>query len=250
MAVLVILLLPGFWSLWIYQGYVTADIEGRPWQTKLFLGLGLGVVNLLLALSVFSLLGWMFPEAAWLGRWAGMIGELPGGGANDFVSEVSLGSGLFTLEFRLFFVLEAVISVVVGAAVIILNRWGWLPTQWLPNLLLRGVGHERTQNENIFNHIEREYTNGRNSLVAIYSIADPSRKKIGIYAGALGKTKEICVSCSEVFREDDPWLRRSESYSYFDLASGVVVDFFPEREGNEGELARYRDGLMKEDTEG
>lgn len=216
--VLTILLLPGFWSFWIYQSFATADLEGRSWGTKLFLGLGFGVVNVLIMYGLLNLWVYFFPRIIWLGEVR----------LDLFFAKLSTGNGLFTHEFLVFFTMLAIGSVFLGGFMIRMSICGWLPTQWLPNLFLKkGVGYNTTLNEQALEHIDREYLKGRSSLVVVYPLADPTKKKIGLFGGGMGKKKEICIKNTNDYQQDDKSLQQSESYSIVDLGCGTVIDFFP-----------------------
>jgi hypothetical protein len=239
---LLILLLPGFWSMWIYQAYATSDIESKQWETKFIMGLSFGVLNVIAAFGVVYALVLTFPDWSLLERFSKMLPLKDNGVEVDtFIANLNEGRGFFSPDFLLFFCSDAVASMATATLFIILNKNEILPTMFIPNVLLKGNGYVTTQNNWMFDHFDREFLKGRAAIVIVSSLLDPNRRKVGIYGGASGKTKEIGLCHSNLFSYDDPWFKRLESYTLVDMNSAIVVDIFPEE--NEGELAKHKDEL-------
>jgi hypothetical protein len=186
---LILLLLPGFWSLWIYTPFTGYDLEAREWQVKAMMALGFGVFNLML-LSLINL----------------------------YVIEIDT-AGVQLLS-------VAVLSVLTGLAAGWLAQKEWLPTiiwQKLkgnsPLPYEKALDYLSAHRRDLYAH------GGPYALMKVYPVGEEDKALIGEYAWDYAKTGEVILLRTPLYK--GLTLEQYDNVVINDPASNRVFEIYP-----------------------
>ena len=157
--VLLVLLLPGFFALWVYQGLCFEDVHKRGEAHVISLGLMFGMVNL----GVYALLGCL--------PWFSLAILV-----DDNVAV------LMSWAFLWRYVLLSILALFVGLVSGLLCRKGWTPTAYFRRAGARLLGVNETQNtESLLHVFLQEHT--KDGSQVIIEIKNGSDSVMGFYGG-------------------------------------------------------------------
>lgn len=194
---LLVQLLPGFLSLWVFSRITAENLDNRSDWILVMLGLCFGMFNL----SVVSLL----------------CLALKAGGDHPV---------LFSEAFWPWYACLVVISLVVGGIAGILRAKGWWPATVVASLASRAVG--RTQEDPEYETCLRVIENHQldeNTVVRVRFMDGSGREIVGKWGGSTDS--DFLVTDSHLFSADDfPF---GKPYSCCVRDNGVVIEYIIEK---------------------
>lgn len=215
LALLLIFLLPGFWSLWVFQRITREQIENRPDRTLFVLGLCFGLCNLLLTYALASLITHLtmipfFPEIT------------------SFSSGEGFGSifQLFeTWEFWRTFLLLTVVSLIMGAVAGACRAKDIWPVVWVAHLGAKLVDRIPTQMdyETALSTVLENELNAA-SIIRISSLTCSECRVVGLFNGSSNSEDHILLKDVNLFSPDEfPY--GFDFSACADLSKGVLVEY-------------------------
>jgi hypothetical protein len=189
---LIILLLPGFWSLWIYSPFTGYDFKALEWQEKIMMALGFGVFNLI-ALSGFNL-----------------------------VCEIG------TIEKQ--FLSVGILSIISGFLGGLLAQKEWLPTLiWHKIVAKHKNGPAATPYEKALDYYDahrKDICEGDCAIMKVYPVGEENKALIGEYQWGYGKTGEVLLTWTSLLKGID-LTQFCRSIIINDPASNRVFEIYP-----------------------
>jgi hypothetical protein len=198
---LVLLLLPGFWSLWIYTPFAGYDLEAREWQVKAMMGLGFGVFNLML------------------------LGLL-----DMYVYKVGMA------ELRL--LLVAALSVVTGVVSGVLAKIELLPTLMWRGKGAAASPYEKGLDYVDAHRNDICECQGPYSLMKVYPVGEEEKAIIGEYISGYGKTGEVILARTPLYKNMN--LTSYDNIVVNDPVSNRVFEIYPLSEAGIDRLQQER----------
>lgn len=230
---LILLLLPGFWSLWVYKHITSEDLDRRGDWTQVSMGLCFGIVTLLCFSGVLGALSWVVES---FGKSAlSLKGLFPG--------RTEGIQCLFRWSFSLYYLGLGVMALVVGCFSGYLQGKGWLPTQILHKAAAKCLDRDvQTNCESALRLLMNEQVPLK-TLVRVSVIGGDS-EVMGYYAGFSESEKQINLTQVDLFRNLDlksrNYIDDLESCATVELDSGLMVEFLLESsEGNSKDFLDY-----------
>ena len=191
---LILLLLPGFWSLWIFKPFLGYDLESREWQIKAMMALGFGIFNLVLLsfidlwiYNITSIEGWLIG--------AGIISILTGFIGGCLSKEESIQSWLYKCYKFCFRKEEEAVT---------------------------------TPYEKALNYLDAhrgEHCDGRYALMRVYPVGEPEKAIIGEYIWGYAETGEVILARTPLYEGLD--LRLYENVVVNDPVSNRIFEIYP-----------------------
>lgn len=202
---LLILLLPGFWSTWVYQKISRDDKKYNGEWMNAAMGFSFGIINL----GIFT-----------IGTW--FVGLLFKRTLTPFLNMKDL---LWLNEWRfwLSFAFIALIAHATGYFAGLLKLNGKIPTFLLSRYASRkagvnvGTGYEST----LKFIVEKEIP--KYCITRIYRPGKESSPIVGIYNGA--SEDEICLLGKALFRDEADYRMKDPCITYVNVNSGLAIDF-------------------------
>jgi hypothetical protein len=202
---LLVLLLPGFWSAWVYWKISRDDKqETNEWST-VALGFSFGIVNL----GIFTMgnlaLQYLFQiprvlfdigdDLSWLSEW----------------------------QFWVSFFIIAVIAHIIGYLAGLLRLAGKIPA-----LMLAKKASQRTggnigtgYKSSLKFIVEKEIP--KYCITRIYKLGEESKPIVGLYKGTSGDEIQLCGK--PLFREFEDYRMEDPCVTYFNINSNIAIDF-------------------------
>ncbi len=202
---LLVLLLPGFWSTWVYQKISRDDKKYNGEWMNAAMGFSFGIVNL----GIFT-----------VGTW--YVGLLLDRSLTPFLVVNDL---LWLNEWRfwLSFAFIALIAHSTGYFAGLLQLKREIPTLLLSKKAYGtagfniGTGCESALRFIVDNNIPKD------CIARVYKLGPEPNPIVGIYDGA--SNDEISLRDKALFREDEDYRMEDPCVTYVNIASGICVDF-------------------------
>lgn len=240
LSLVLLLLLPGFLSLWIYKQGTIEDLDRRGEWTQAVLGLCFGVANIFVYILFFE----------------GVIKTYFGISSIPNISENDGLAALITSGVLSRYLLLILISLFVGTFTSLLEGRGGLPTHFLAvfvsRILVRPL---RRRNESAIGALIVDMQPNYESIVRIYQLGNSEKALVGTYGGFSENEQQIllqdeCLFRQSIYRNGEYWKTFRENNptrSCISLKTGIVVEFL---DINKLDQAGYRAWLNDQREQG
>ena len=247
---LLLLLLPGFWSLWVYKHITSENLDKRGNWTTVSLGLCFGIFNFLVAVATVKVAGRFFYSF-------GITDNLLTLEKGFFTAMSFKGvENIFSIKFVFSYAFLGLMALWVGAFAGCLQGKGKLPTQYFHRKVAECLKKPNVQTSCesslrslMDEHIQKWPCWPEPPIVSISKIGGaPEDHVMGYYAGFSESEKQINLEDVNLFlpsnldKEDREYLQNLESVATVDLSSGIVVEFL--KEGSAEDVRVFCGGLV------
>ncbi len=209
---LIMLIVPGFWSMWIYQAQSYKDIESRQWESKGIMALSFGLINLVIAYSL----------AAVCVRFASCSLTPLHEAAQAIIAGKTDSIGIYAMA--LFFLIVA--SIVTAALAIVCDRKGWFPNRWLPRKLQKKSDELMVPYDFCLDGVFKQFE-GKSAVVLYYKLGHRDEALAGYCVLKSCKEKEMCLLGTHLFTKDHPLFQGYQCFSFVKHGSDYVFEIFP-----------------------
>jgi hypothetical protein len=190
---LVLLLLPGFWSLWIYAPFTGYGFKALEWQEKAMMALGFGVFNMAL-FAVIDL---------YLYKIDGIEAQ---------------------------FLTIGILSVISGFISGILAKNELAPNRIYHKMTaLAGRGAASTPYEKALDYYDarhKDICEGECAIMKVYPIGEKEKAVVGQYTWGYGKTGEVLLTWTAILKEFD-LTRLCKSAIINDPVNNRIFEIYP-----------------------